>query len=146
MSTPASITLPAVGASVWASGSQEWKGQTGSLTAKARKNRAKAPPIGMMSLASSILPGSAVMSKVPVEKKRTTIPTSMNAPPRNVKMRNFMAEYSLRPLPQMEMRKNMGINSSSQKRKNMKKSRAEKTPSTAVCSVSIHTKYSRTRC
>ena len=35
--TPARITLPAVGASTWASGSQVWKGNIGTLMAKDRK-------------------------------------------------------------------------------------------------------------
>jgi len=34
----ARITEPAVGASVWASGSQVWNGNIGTLIAKARKN------------------------------------------------------------------------------------------------------------
>ncbi len=34
---PAKITLPAVGASQWASGSQIWNGTTGILTANERK-------------------------------------------------------------------------------------------------------------
>ena len=34
-STPARITLPAVGASTWASGSQVWNGNSGTLIAKA---------------------------------------------------------------------------------------------------------------
>ena len=33
--TPARITEPAVGASVWASGSHVWSGNSGTLTAKA---------------------------------------------------------------------------------------------------------------
>src|SRR5215469_5209857 len=36
--TPARITLPAVGASTWASGSQVWNGNIGTLIAKPRKN------------------------------------------------------------------------------------------------------------
>ena len=36
--TAARITEPAVGASVWASGSQVWNGNIGTLIAKARKN------------------------------------------------------------------------------------------------------------
>ena len=146
MSTPASITLPAVGASVWASGSHVWNGHTGSFTAKARNKRAKTAPIGMTVLAPTILSGMTVMSKVPVEKKRARIPTSISAPPSIVKIKNFMAEYSLRPLPQMAMRKNIGTSSSSQNRKNIKKSRAVKTPNAAVINTSNHTKYSRTRC
>src|SRR5664280_2907008 len=41
-STPASIIEPAVGASVCASGSQVWNGQTGTLMAKAITNAQKA--------------------------------------------------------------------------------------------------------
>ena len=39
--TAARITEPAVGASVWASGSQVWNGNIGTLTAKPRKNARK---------------------------------------------------------------------------------------------------------
>src|SRR5215470_5091858 len=39
--TPARITDPAVGASTWASGSQVWKGNIGTLIAKPRKNARK---------------------------------------------------------------------------------------------------------
>ena len=39
------------------------------------------------------------MSNVPVEKNRTRMPTSMNALPNMVNIRNFIAEYSRRPLP-----------------------------------------------
>src|SRR3989304_5616628 len=39
--TPARITLPAVGASVWASGSQVWKGNIGTLIAKLMKNESQ---------------------------------------------------------------------------------------------------------
>ena len=70
----------------------------------------------------------------------------MKALPRNVKMRNFIAEYSLRPLPHVDMRKNMGTSSNSQNRKNSRKSSAVKTPNTAVCKMSSQTKYSFTRC
>src|SRR5262245_65322388 len=49
-STPARITLPAVGASTWASGSQVWNGNIGTLIAKAsanaRKSRLCARPAG----------------------------------------------------------------------------------------------------
>ncbi len=40
-STPASRTDPAVGASTCASGSQVWNGNSGTFTAKARKNPRK---------------------------------------------------------------------------------------------------------
>src|SRR5713226_3726258 len=39
--TPARITEPAVGASTWASGSQVWKGNIGTLMAKAKKKEKK---------------------------------------------------------------------------------------------------------
>ena len=49
-STPARITLPGVGASVWASGSQVWNGHIGTLmakaSAKARNMRFCARPAG----------------------------------------------------------------------------------------------------
>ena len=120
-----------MGASVWASGNQVWNGNTGSLIANpmmVRKNRTDA---GIMRFAAAILSGSSVMSKVLVEKYSASIPTSINALPNMVKITNFIAEYSFRPVPQMEIRKNIGISSSSQNRKNRKKSRAVKTPITA---------------
>src|ERR1700730_8878968 len=50
-STPARITLPAVGASTWASGSQVWNGNIGTLiakaSAKARKSRSWVSPPGI---------------------------------------------------------------------------------------------------
>src|SRR6266849_9456773 len=39
--TPARMTEPAVGASVWASGSQVWNGNMGTLMAKAKKKPQK---------------------------------------------------------------------------------------------------------
>src|SRR5947208_1537178 len=42
-STPASSTDPAVGASTWASGSQVWNGNIGTLIANARKNAPNSP-------------------------------------------------------------------------------------------------------
>ncbi len=51
------MTLPAVGASVWASGSQVCSGTTGSLTAKA----AKKPSISQVAAAvERCVPSSAV--------------------------------------------------------------------------------------
>ena len=92
--------------------------------------------------------GSAVMSNVPVEKNSTSMPTSMNALPKMVNIRNFIAEYSrllLGSLPQMAMRKNIGISSSSQNRKKSRKSSDVNTPITPVCNASSQMKYSRTR-
>ena len=46
----------------------------------------------------------------------------MNALPKMVKIRNFMAEYSFRPLPHTEISINIGTSSNSQKRKKSSKS------------------------
>ena len=77
--TPASNTLTAVGASVWASGSQLWSGHSGNLTAKAIRKKAKnmaagairAVPAIRSGMPSIIWPASAGMAtiwKVPVDK------------------------------------------------------------------------------
>ena len=53
--TAARITEPAVGASVWASGSQVWNGNIGTLIAKARKNAMNASelqPVGEAAVAA----------------------------------------------------------------------------------------------
>ena len=71
--------------------------------------------------------------------------TSMNALPRMVKMRNFIAEYSLRPVPHTEMSIYIGTSSSSQKRKKSSRSSEVNTPMTADCSSSNQKKYSFTR-
>ena len=118
----------------------------GSFTMNAMNSSVKTKPIGMISVPFWISAGSIVMSNVPTEKKRARMPTSMKALPKKVKMRNFMAEYSFRPVPQIEIRKNIGMSSSSQSRKNKMKSSAVNTPMTAVCRTSSQTKYSRTRC
>ena len=55
-----------------------------------------------------------------------------------------MAEYSLRPLPQMDISMYMGTNSTSQNRKKRSRSNDEKTPMTAVWRINSQTKYSRT--
>ena len=61
MSTPASSTEPAVGASVCASGSQVCSGHAGSLTAKAKKK----PSMRMNAVLAAIcVPSSCVKSKV----------------------------------------------------------------------------------
>ena len=64
-STLARSTLPAVGASTWAAGSQVWNGNMGTLTAKAVKNAAKAQSWNvrlnwwfMISSTSKVLPAA----------------------------------------------------------------------------------------
>ncbi len=66
-STPARTTLPAVGASTWASGSQVWTGTSGVLTAKATSIATKVrvaagPPRG----------GAAMMARM--SKVRGSLP------------------------------------------------------------------------
>ena len=136
-----------MGASVWASGSQVWTGQTGSFMAKAATKNQKTTLMGTTILVGSMPPSASfTMSKVPTPGVRNTarMATSMKALPKIVKIRNFMAEYSLRPVPQIEMSMYMGSSSSSQKRKKRRKSRDTKTPITAVWSTSSQMKYSFT--
>ena len=87
------------------------------------------------------------MSKLPTPEltKTATMATSMNADPRMVKIRNFIAEYSRRPVPQVEISRYIGISSISQNRKNNRKSSDVNTPITAVCSTNSQMKYSFTR-
>ena len=59
-----------------------------------------------------------------------------------VKIMNFIAEYSFLPVPQIEIKKNIGISSSSQNRKNRKKSKDVNTPMTAPCKTNSHMKCS----
>src|SRR5438067_9237898 len=87
---------------------------------------------------SNVCTGAALK---PITRK----PTSMNAEPAIVYSRNFIAEYSLRPLPQMEISRYIGSSSSSQNTKNMIRSSDVKTPSTAVSSSSSSAKYWRVR-
>ena len=98
---------------MWASGSHVWNGNTGSLTANAMNSKPNITPAGSSSVADWSSAGRRVISNVPAEKNTARIPTSMNALPRNVKIKNFIAEYSRRPLPQIAMRKNMGTISNS---------------------------------
>lgn len=135
---------------MWASGNQVCTGQVGNLMAKAAKNNQNIAPKGSSTPAGvSMLPAveSCVISKVPTSgvKNTATMATSMNALPRMVNSRNFIAEYSLRPVPQTEMSMYMGITSSSQKKKNSRRSRELKTPITAVCNTKSQKKCSRTR-
>ena len=95
------MTLTAVGASVWASGSQVWNGHTGSFMAKAATKNQNTTLIGMMALAAfTPFSESSTILKVPTlepaigVRNTATMATSMKALPAMVKMRNFIAEYS----------------------------------------------------
>ncbi len=66
----------------------------------------------------------------------------MKADPNSVNRTYFHAEYTLRPVPQIEIRKYIGISSISQNRKKSTKSIALNTPSRLVSSSMIQAKYS----
>src|SRR5581483_3309141 len=136
------MTLAAVGASLWASGSQVWKGITGSLMPKPMMRNVKIAATGITVSCSGAIWLSWIMSKVPAEKPSVRMPISIAAEPENVNSTYFQAEYCLRPVPQMEIRKYMGTSSISQKMKKRMKSSAVNTPSRLVSSTSNQTKYS----
>ena len=84
--TPAKMTDPAVGASVWASGSQVWSGNSGTFTANAKANDKNTQRAVVV--ASDCEVAISTRSKVtapPVaeecKKTRLTMPTSMIAEP-----------------------------------------------------------------
>ena len=107
------------------------RGKTGNLMANPTMVKRNNIPAGRINSAPAIFSGRIVISKVLVEKYNANIPTSMKALPNRVYIRNFIAEYSFLPLPHTDIRKNIGINSNSQKMKNKKKSIAVNTPITA---------------
>src|SRR5579871_2215758 len=86
-----------------------------------------------------------MMSNVLAEKPSNRIPASMKAEPATVNSTNLSAAYSLRPVPQIEMRKYIGTSSTSQNRKKSRKSREVNTPRTPVSRISIQAKYSFVR-
>ena len=100
--------------------------------------------LGSINTEDLINVGKILMSKVSVEKYNAKIPINKKALPNKVYKRNFIAEYSLRPAPQIEIKKNIGISSSSQNRKNIMRSKEQKTPKTALWSTRSHVKYSET--
>jgi len=67
-STPARMTEPAVGAAVWASGSQVWNGKLGTLMAKAMKKAKNASPDSSVLSANGRSRAASTMSNVPVVK------------------------------------------------------------------------------
>jgi hypothetical protein len=70
------------------------------------------------------------------------MPASIKALPNKVYTTYFIAEYSLLPVPQIEMRKYIGITSISQKRKNSRRSREQNTPKMLVSKSRSQAKYS----
>src|SRR5688572_10014890 len=105
--TPARITEPAVGASVWASGSQVWNGNIGTLMAKARKNARNAPiwsagakpPVGLIAKVRNVskskapTQGAATPAAAWVawyEKAVARISTSIRSEPTSVYSTNLI--------------------------------------------------------
>src|SRR6266849_1346055 len=108
-STPASMTLPAVGASTCASGSQVWNGKIGTLTANPRNNRMNAtPPSEKMPCPywpklKRAISGMPNVSGFGPKNATRKMPTSMNAEPAKVNRMNLNAAYSRRAPPQIAM-------------------------------------------
>ena len=135
-----------MGASLWASGSHVCSGTIGSFTANPmNRNRNTQRSGSTASVIGSPLP-STCMSKVPALTASARMATSMKAEPATVYSTNFIAEYSRRPEPQIEMSRYIGNSSSSQNRKKSRKSIAVNTPRTAVESTIRLAKYARGRC
>jgi len=103
----------------------------------------KMAAIGMTARSGSS-PPLAISSilRLPVVKYRLRIPASIKALPNKVYTTYFIAEYSLLPVPQIEMRKYIGMISISQKRKNSNRSREQNTPRMLVSRSNSQAKYS----
>ena len=130
-STPASTTEPAVGASVWASGSQVCNGNSGTFTAKAAKNAMNSH----LAVPESRPPGAHAVSvrrskvrfPVALRCRNASVrkPTSRNAEPAMVKRKNLSAAYCRRSWPHPRMMKYIGTRTNSKKTKNTMRSSAE---------------------
>ena len=94
--TPARSIEPAVGASVWASGSQVWNGKTGVFTMKAMakpRNSHAAPVLRDGAAVDHLEQVEAGLppSPAPARMASVTIDTSMKAEPNIVKRKNLVA-------------------------------------------------------
>src|SRR5579872_2554646 len=100
----------AVGAEPYPSGDQVWKGKSAAMTPKPTNNNGN--QVFWNSRVNPVLlrsPNTRI-SKVWIleEKYMAMKPTSMKADPARSIAVNFMAAYSLRPLPQMPTNRYMG--------------------------------------
>src|ERR1700730_1069625 len=89
--TPARITEPAVGASVWASGSQVWNGNIGTLMANAKKkaqNRITDAEVENCGAAASSVGISKVFA--PALKYSARMPRSISTDPAKVYRKNLI--------------------------------------------------------
>src|SRR5436305_11678503 len=91
----ARITEPTVGASVWASGSQLWNGNIGTLMAKPMNSPAKLnDAVALGSAPSAVECAKATMSKVwPPLKYRARKLRIISADPNRVNRKNLIAAY-----------------------------------------------------
>src|SRR5436853_6629543 len=92
----ARITDPTVGASVWASGSQVWNGNIGTLMAKPMNSPAKiSDAVALGKAASADECDRATMSKVwPPFQYRARKLRIISADPNRVNSKNLIAAYS----------------------------------------------------
>src|SRR5207302_9817819 len=135
----ARITEPTVGASVWASGSQVWNGNIGTLMAKPMNSPAKiSDAVAAGSEAAAIVWRKAIMSKVwPPLKYNARKLRIISADPNRVNRKNLIAAYWRLGPPQTPIMKYMGSRTSSKKTKNRIRSREEKVPFMPVASTRI---------
>src|SRR3954468_13838642 len=114
-STPANMTLPAVGASTCASGNQVCSGNTGTFTMKptliARNSATCSRSFIGFSANQCASAGIEVGTATPPDQATSTnamSPTSVTRLPTNVYKKNFTAAYRLFGPPQMPIKKNSG--------------------------------------
>jgi len=89
-STPASSTDTGVDASVWASGSQVWKGNRGILIPKPT-SRASSRGIWLAMAKCSLVTGLRLKSTLPVVKANPRNAPRISTPDTAVKIRNLVA-------------------------------------------------------
>src|SRR3954467_4505648 len=124
------ITEPTVGASVWASGSQVWNGNIGTLMAKPMKSPAKiSDAVALGRAARAVECARATMSKVwPPLKYRARKLRIISADPNRVNKKNLIDAYWRFGPPQTPIMKYIGSRTSSKKTKNRIRSWATKVP------------------
>ena len=128
------MTEPTVGASVWASGSQVWNGNIGTLMAKPRKRPPKIRSCVPWAIPSPCSSVRVTMSKVwgSLVKNRARKLSSISAEPNSVKRKNLIEAYSRLGPPQTPIMKYIGSRTSSKKMKNRIRSWATKVPTMPV--------------
>ena len=124
------MTETAVGASLCASGSHVWSGTIGSFTAKPMNRSTNIQRSGKIVFSKeSRSAEDGDVEGVRTDREGEDAGEHEGRAGDRVET-NLVAEYSLRPDPQMEISRNIGKSSSSQKRKKSRKSSAVNTPRT----------------